>query len=217
MPAEALHVLPDGVPASRAVLAANLETAVNAVWDAGILPGDRVAVVGAGTVGCLAAWVAARIAGCEVQLIDVLPARAAVASQLGVAFASPSQARREADVVLHSSATSAGLALAIELAGFEATVLELSWYGDGEQAVPLGGAFHSRRLTLRSSQVGQVATAQRPRWNHARRLRFALRLLAAPELDALFTSEGTLDELPATMARLASQPGAALMHRVRYD
>jgi len=215
--ADALHVLPDGIPAARAVLAANLETAINAVWDAGVLPGDRVAVVGAGTVGCLAAWLAARIAGCEVQLVDVLPARAAMAERLGVAFASPAQARGEADVVLHASATPAGLALALGLAAFEATVLELSWYGAGEQPVPLGGAFHSRRLALRSSQVGHVATSQRARWSHARRLGFALRLLAAPELDALVTSEGTLDELPATMARLASQPGGVLMHRVRYD
>lgn len=217
VPAAALHLLPDGVPAARAVLAANLETAVNAAWDAGILPGDRVVVIGAGTVGCLAAWVAARIPGCEVQLVDVLPARAAVAARLGVGFASPLQARGEADVVLHASATSAGLALALELAGFEATVLELSWYGAGEQAASLGGAFHSRRLTLRSSQVGHVATAQRARWSAARRLDLALRLLAEPALDVLITSEGTLDELPATMARLASQPGAALMHRIRYD
>jgi threonine dehydrogenase-like Zn-dependent dehydrogenase len=216
VPVSALHLLPSDVPPPRAVLAANLETALNAVWDAGVLPGDRVAVVGAGTVGCLAAWLAARIVGCDVQLVDVLPQRARIAAQFGVGFAVPAQARREADVVLHASANPAGLALSFDLAAFEATVLELSWYGEGTQAVPLGGAFHSRRLQLRSSQVGTVATAQRARWTHARRLQLALSLLAAPELESLVTSEGTLDELPATLAHLTANPDGALMHRVRY-
>lgn len=217
VPAAAVQALPADVPPMRAVLAANLETAVNAVWDAAIRPGDRVAVVGAGTVGCLAAWLAARIPGCEVQLVDVLPERRDVAARLGVEFALPGQARADADVVLHASATAAGLASAIELAAFEAIVLELSWYGTGSQPVPLGGAFHSRRLQLRASQVGSVATAQRARWTHARRLQLALRLLSAPELDVLITSEGTLDELPETLARLSSAPDGALMHRVRYS
>jgi len=217
VPASAVRPLPDGVPAARAVLAANLETAVNAVWDADVRPGDRVAVVGAGTVGCLAAWLAGRIPGCEVQLVDVQAAREDVATRLGVSFAMPDDARREADVVLHASATAAGLATALDLAGFEATVLEASWYGDAVPAVPLGGAFHSRRLVLRSTQVGHVAPAQRARWSTARRLDFALRLLAAPELDALITSEGPLEELPATMAQLAADPRGALLHRIRYD
>jgi NADPH:quinone reductase-like Zn-dependent oxidoreductase len=214
--AVALHLLPAAVPAARAILAANLETAVNALWDAEVRPGDRVAVIGAGSVGCLCAWLAGRIAGCEVQLIDVQPGRAGTAARLGVDFALPAQARGEADVVLHASANAAGLRLAFELAAFEATVVELSWYGTGEQSLALGGAFHARRLRLRSSQVGHVAGVQRARWNHARRLQLALRLLAAPELDVLITSEGTLDELPATLARLAREPGDALVHRVRY-
>lgn len=212
----ALTPLPDGVPAARAVLAANLETAVNGIWDAGVLPGDRVSVIGGGTVGCLVAWLAARIVGCEVQLVDVNPSRASTADALGVRFSSPSDAWRESDRVLHASASAAGLALALEVAAVEASVTELSWYGDGELPLALGGAFHSRRLRLASSQVGEVARVQRGRWTHARRLAFALRLLAAPELDVLITSEGTLDELPATMARLATAPGDALVHRVRY-
>lgn len=216
VPAAALHPLPPGVPAARAVLAANLETAINGAWDAGVLPGDRVSVIGAGTVGCLVAWLVARIAGCEVQLIDLNERRRDVARRLGVDFALPDQARGEADLVVHASASSQGLALALELAAAEATVLEMSWYGAGEQSVPLGGRFHSQRLRLVSSQVGAVAPAQRRRWSHARRLELALRLLAAPELDALVTSEGSLDELPATMARLATQPGDTLLHRVRY-
>jgi threonine dehydrogenase-like Zn-dependent dehydrogenase len=158
VPASALRVLPEGVPPARAVLAANLETAVNALWDAGPRIGDRIAVVGAGTVGCLAAW----------------------------------------------------------LAGFEATVLELSWYGDATPAAPLGGAFHSRRLTLKSSQVGAVAAAQRARWDHARRFELVLRLLAHPELDALVTGESRFDDLPGVLARLATSPGYTLCHRIFY-
>jgi threonine dehydrogenase-like Zn-dependent dehydrogenase len=216
VPAAALHVLPDDLPPARGVLAANLETAVNALWDAAPRVGDRIAVVGAGTVGCLAAWLAARIVGAEVQLIDVDERKAAVASALGVPFCAPAAARADADVVVHTSGTGAGLATALELAGFETAVVELSWYGNDTPAVPLGGAFHSRRLTLRSSQVGAVATAQRARWSHARRFELVMRLLGNAELDALVTGESPFDELPAVLARLATSPGYTLTHRIVY-
>jgi threonine dehydrogenase-like Zn-dependent dehydrogenase len=216
VPASALHVLPESVPPARAVLAANLETAVNALWDAAPQIGDRVAVVGAGTVGCLAAWLAARIAGTEVELVDVDERKCAAARALGVPFHAPAGARAEADVVIHASGTAAGLATALALAAFEATVAEVSWYGDAVPAVPLGGAFHSRRLTLKSSQVGTVAAAQRPRWSHARRMELVMRLLAHAELDALVTGESPFEELPAVLARLASSPGYTLTHRIVY-
>jgi threonine dehydrogenase-like Zn-dependent dehydrogenase len=216
VPASALHVLPDDVPPARAVLAANLETAVNALWDAAPRVGDRIAIVGAGTVGCLAAWLAARVAGTEVELIDVDERKEAAARALGVPFRAPAAARPEADVVIHASGTAAGLATALGLAAFEATVVELSWYGDATPAVPLGGAFHSRRLTLQSSQVGTVAAAQRARWDHARRMKLVMRLLAHAELDALVTGESPFDELPAVLARLASSPGYTLTHRIAY-
>jgi threonine dehydrogenase-like Zn-dependent dehydrogenase len=216
VPAGALHVLPDDLPPARAVLAANLETAVNALWDAAPRVGDRVAVIGAGTVGCLAAWLAARIAGTEVELIDVDERKRAAAAALGVPFRAPVDACRDADIVLHTSGTAAGLATALELAAFEATVIELSWYGDDAPAVPLGGAFHSRRLRLQSSQVGAVATAQRARWNHARRMQLVMRLLANAELDSLMTGESPFDELPAVLARLAASPGYTLTHRIAY-
>jgi threonine dehydrogenase-like Zn-dependent dehydrogenase len=215
-PVGALHALPDAVPPARAVLAANLETAVNALWDAAPLVGDRVAVVGAGTVGCLAAWLAARIAGAEVELIDVDERKATAAFALGVPFSTPAAARGEADVVVHASGSGAGLATALALAGFEATVVELSWYGDETPAVPLGGAFHSRRLTLRSSQVGAVAAAQRARWDPARRMQLVMRLLQSAELDALVTGESPFDELPAVLARLAASPGYTLTQRIVY-
>ena len=217
LPLAAAQVLPPGLPAARAVLAANLETAVNAVWDADVRPGDRVAVVGGGSVGLLVAWLCARIPGCEVQLIDTNAARETLALQLGCTFAAPDDADADADVVLHASGSAAGLSLALRLAGFEATVVELSWYGDRETSVPLGAAFHSRRLQLRSSQVGTVAAAQRGRWSHARRLQFALRLLHHAELDVLINSESRFSELPQVMAELATKPHDAILHRVVYD
>jgi len=216
VPARALHVLPDDVPPARAVLAANLETAVNALWDAAPRIGDRIAVVGAGTVGCLAAWLATRIGAAEVELVDVDERKSAAARALGVAFRTPAAARRDADVVIHASGSAAGLATALELAAFEATVTELSWYGADAPAVPLGAAFHSRRLKLASSQVGVVAAAQRARWSLARRMQLVMRLLAHAELDALVTGESPFEELPAVLARLAAAPGYTLTHRIVY-
>jgi threonine dehydrogenase-like Zn-dependent dehydrogenase len=216
VPVAALHALPDDVPPARAVLAANVETAVNVLWDAAPRVGDRVAVVGAGTVGCVAAWLAARIIGTEVELVDVDERKEAAARALGVPFRSPAAARRDADVVVHTSGSGAGLTTALELAAVEATIVEASWYGDDSPAVPLGGAFHSRRLTLKSSQVGAVAAAQRARWSHARRMQLVMRLLESAELDALVTGESPFEELPAVLARLAASPGYTLTHRIAY-
>ena len=217
VPAEWAHPLPGGVPPGRAVLAANLETAINGLWDARPQAGDRVAVVGAGTVGCLTAWLASRIPGCQVELIDINPRRATIARALGVTFADPASATPDADVVIHASASQEGLALALQLAAFEATVVELSWYGDRQVALTLGEAFHARRLTLKSSQVGTVADAQRARWSPQRRMQLALTLLADPALDALITGESAFATLPDVMARLAREPGDTLCHRIRYS
>jgi threonine dehydrogenase-like Zn-dependent dehydrogenase len=216
VPADALYVLPETVPASRAVLAANLETALNAVWDAGVAPGDRVAVVGAGSVGCLAAWLLGRMPGCHVELIDINPQRRAIAEAFGVAFALPATATADADVVLHTSGSAEGLILALRLAAFEAVVCDCSWYGRGGVTLPLGEAFHSRRLTLKSSQVGSVAASHRGRWTLRRRMELALSLLTDPVLDLLITGEGTLEDLPHRMQHLVQAPGATIMHRVRY-
>lgn len=216
VPADAVHVLPDGVPPARAVLAANMETAVNALWDGAPRIGDRVAVVGGGVVGCLVARLAGRIPGCRVELVDTNPARATVAARLGVAFAPPERAAADADLVFHASGAPEGLATALRLAAFEAEIVELSWYGTRVVAAPLGEAFHSRRLTLRASQVGAVAAHQRPRWTHRRRMALALALLEDPVLDALFTGESPFEALPEVMAALARAPGDTLCHRIAY-
>lgn len=216
VPADAVLPLPPGVPPARAVLAGNLETAVNALWDLAPRAGDRIAVVGAGAVGCLAAWLAGGIPGCRVQLVDVNPARAALAAALGVGFAEPHAAAAECDGVIHASGSDEGLATALRLAGFEATVLELSWYGDRKVTLPLGEAFHSRRLALRASQVGSVAPTRRARWSHRRRLALALDLLADARLDALVTGESPFTDLPEVMARLAAAPAQAICHRITY-
>lgn len=216
VPAAAVHLLPEGLPPARAVLAANMETAVNALWDAAPRVGDRIAVVGGGVVGLLVAWLASQLPGCAVELIDVRAERAAVAAQLGLAFATPEAAARDADLVVHASGQPQGLVTALELAAFEATVLELSWYGQRAVALPLGQAFHARRLSLRSSQVGHVATAQRARWSHARRMALALELLRSPVLDALITDSAPFDELPAVLARLSTGAPDTLCHRIDY-
>jgi threonine dehydrogenase-like Zn-dependent dehydrogenase len=217
VPREAVYVLPELVPPSRAVLAANLETALNAIWDSGAGPGDRVTVIGAGSIGCLAAWIAGRIPGCQVELIDVRANRELIARTLGVKYASPADASTNVDVVLHSSGSQEGLALALRIAGFEATITELSWYGDRTVTVPLGEAFHSRRLVLKSSQVGTVSDTRRARWTFRRRMELALSLLAEPALDALINSNGRFEELPQTLKWLSDSSADVIMHRVNYD
>ncbi len=217
VPAAAVVPVPDGVPPCRAVLAGAVETAVNALWDAAPLVGDRVAVVGAGMVGCAAAVLLSRIPGVRVQLVDVDPAKAGVARAIGVDFALPAAAAGgDCDLVVHASATAEGLATSLSLLACEGTVVELSWYGDGVVRVPLGGAFHSRRLTVRASQVGTVSPARQHRRTHAERLALALSLLADPVFDALVTGESTFDQLPGVLSRLARGELRAVCHRVRY-
>jgi threonine dehydrogenase-like Zn-dependent dehydrogenase len=216
VPASAVTVVPAGVPAARAVLAGTVETAVNALWDAAPLIGDRVAVVGGGMVGSSVAAVLAGFPGARVQLVDADPARASVAAALGVGFALPADATGDCDVVIHASATSAGLTRALELLAPEATVIELSWYGDQQVSVPLGEFFHSRRLVVKSSQVGGIAPARRGTRTYADRLALALELLADPRFDALITGQSDFAELPELLPRLADGSLPALCHVVNY-
>jgi NADPH:quinone reductase-like Zn-dependent oxidoreductase len=217
VPREAVVDIPETVPDRRATLAANTETAINAMWDAAPGPGDRIAVIGAGVVGCLIAALAAQLPGAEVELIDIDPSRGKIAEGLGCHFAAPEKASPEADLVVHASGSPAGLNVALMLAGFEATVLEMSWYGTRIVPLALGGPFHSRRLTLRSSQVGAVPAARRQRWSHSRRLTLALSLLRDPVFDILLSGDTEFTGLPALMARLATSSAGTLCHTLRYD
>jgi threonine dehydrogenase-like Zn-dependent dehydrogenase len=216
VPAGAVVAVPEGVPPARAVLAGAVETAVNALWDAAPLVGDRVSVVGAGMVGCCVARVLARFPGASVQLVDVDEARAEVARALGVDFAMPGDAAGGRDIVLHASATEAGLQRSLELLAPEGEVVELSWYGDREVRLRLGESFHSGRLTIRGSQVGAVPPARRSRRTGADRLALALDLLRDPAFDALISGESPFDALPDVLARLASGELPALCHLVTY-
>ena len=217
VPVGAVWVVPDGVPARRAVLAGAVETAVNALWDAGPLVGDRVAVVGGGMVGCCVARLLAGVPGVEVTLVDTAPERSVTAAALGVGFADPDRAPRDRDLVLHTSGTGAGLQLALDLLGDDGVVTDLSWYGDTPVALDLGSRFHSARLGIRASQVGEVAAARRSRRTRADRLRLALSLLVDPAYDALLTGVSPFAALPEVMPRLASSELPALCHVVTYE
>lgn len=216
VPVAALTPLPDGVPPRRAVLTGAVETAVNALWDAAPRLGDRVAVIGAGMIGCAAAALLRTFPLARLQLVDVDPSRAEVAAALGVELVTPAAAAGDCDLVVHASATSAGLRRSLELLGDEGEVIELSWYGARDVEVALGAAFHARRLVLRASQVGEIAAARRARRTHSDRVALALALLRDDAFDALITGSSPFSELPATMRRIASGELPALCHVIDY-
>ena len=219
VPVESVVPVPDDVPPRRAVLAGTVETAVNALWDAAPRVGDRVAVVGAGMVGCCVARLLAGIPGCRVTLVDIDPARAELAARLGVGFAGAHDLQGrggDLDLVVHTSATGAGLQLSLDLLAPEATVLDLSWYGDSKVELSLGGSFHSSRLRIRASQVGPVAAARRSRYTPTQRLSLAVDLLRDAAYDALLTGDSPFEELPEVMPRLADGSLPAVCHTISY-
>ncbi len=208
--------LPDGVPAGRAVLAANMETAVNALWDGCPSAGDRIVVIGAGVVGLLISWLCRQIPGAELLTVDTRSSRAAPAAALGLPFSVSPPTDARADVVFHASGSPAGLRSALESVGIDGVIVEASWFGDESVSLPLGEAFHSRRITIRGSQVGHVPPRRSSRWTRARRLELALRLLRDSTLDVLITGESDFEDLPSVLARLSADPGDELCHRIRY-
>lgn len=214
--AESVVIVPADVSAERAVLGANMETALNAVWDAAPGPGDRVAVIGAGVVGSLVAYLCGHLPGAEVTLVDINPDRAVIAQALGVKFATPASAPTDCDVVIHCSASAAGLSTALACAGEEATVLELSWYGSAAVSVPLGGAFHSRQIRLQSSQVGHISASRRPRWTYRRRLSKALAMLNDARLDVLLAPAVDFASLPTCLPDILGRQGTVLCQLIRY-
>ena len=215
-PVDMLARVPDSIPARRAVLAANMETALNALWDAGCGPADRVVVVGGGIIGLLVAHLAGRLPGTDVTLVDVDPERREVAQALGIRFALPPDTPTEADLVFHTSASAAGLDLSLSCAGIEASIVEMSWYGDRAVNIALGGAFHSKRLRLIASQVGQVALSRRMRWTHGRRLEAAMALLDDPRLDTLVAEDVRFEDLPSALPSILSPNAKGLPPVVRY-
>ena len=211
-----VHTLPADLPLRRAALAANMETALNVSWDAEAASGDRILIVGGGVLGLLIAGVLARMPGTAVTVTDIDPARKAVAEKMGAGFALPAAAPQDQDIVIHTSATGEGLRLSLESAGTEARVVEASWYGDKEVSVALGGAFHSRRLTLVSSQVGAVPPARRARWTTARRMSKALELLRDARFDALITDEISFDAAALALPKVFAEDSPGLMTVLRY-
>ncbi|TDL87751.1 zinc-dependent alcohol dehydrogenase [Meridianimarinicoccus aquatilis] len=217
LPGAAAVPLPNALPARRAVLAANMETAANIVWDSGAGPGDRVLIVGAGVVGLLTAHIIAGMPGADVTIVDVNPARKSLADTLGVQFSLPDAAPRDMDITINTSASAAGLRLALEAAGRSARVVEASWHGSNDVALPLGGAFHSKRLSIVSSQVGDIPADRKARWDYTRRLSMALRLLAqAPQLEALLTHEIPFADAPARLPILLAPGAEALCPVLTY-
>ncbi len=217
VPVEALTLVPDGVPPARAVLGGTVETAVNALWDAAPLVGDRVTVVGAGMVGCCVARLVGGVPGAQVTLVDVDHTRAGTAAALGVSFARPEDAVGGQDMVFHTSSTSLGLQLSLDLLASDGTVIDLSWYGDQPVQLSLGGTFHSGRLGIKGSQVGSVSVARRGRRTTAERRALALDLLQDPAFDALLTGASPFEEMPDVMTRLADGRLPALCHSLTYD
>ena len=216
VPASAVVAVPDAVPAGRAVLAANMETAINVIWDARPAAGDRIVVVGAGLVGLLIAWLCRQVPGSEVTVIDPNHRREPIASELGVEFRPEPPRDADADLVVHASGQPEGLTDALSIAGMEATIVDASWYGTRRVSLPLGEAFHSRRLTLKSSQVGRVPPDCRARWDSRRRMALALHLLSDCRLDALITGESDFEDLPDVLEALSRDGSEAVCHRIRY-
>ena len=216
MPADAVVPLPDGVPAERAILSANMETALNATWDAGPGPYTRIAIVGAGVVGALVGLLYGRMEVPDVTLVDIDASRLELAQKFWLRFATPDTARGDCDLVVHTSASAGGLKTALDLAGDEATVLELSWYGAGDVAVPLGGAFHSRRLKLISSQVGKVAPSHRSTYSHRQRLETAIGLLTDARVDALIAPAIAFKDLPKRLPKILAPGSGILCQRIDY-
>lgn len=217
VPASSVVPIPDGVTDRRAVLAANMETAINGLWDAAPAVGARVAVIGAGAVGLLTASLLSQIPGIELEVVDIAPEKDAICQALGLRCVRPEGATPDCDLVLHASGAPAGLELALGLAGFEATIIELSWYGDRVVSLGLGGRFHNARLRIQSSQVGTVATSQRGRWSYRRRMELALRLLGDARYDALLGEPIPFGELPAALPGLLCGGPTAVTSLIAYE
>lgn len=209
-----IHPLPEDLPANRAILAANMETALNITWDAEVIAGEKIAVIGAGVVGILSAYLSQK-QGADVVLIDINPERARIASKLGIEFSSPEKITAEFDTIIHTSASSEGLSMALEIARDEGKIIEASWFGNKSVSLPLGGAFHSRRLKIISSQVGKIPTSKKD-WTFNMRMQRAIELLKDSKLDSLISGETGFEDIADEYAGIINHPNT-LCHRIRYE
>jgi 2-desacetyl-2-hydroxyethyl bacteriochlorophyllide A dehydrogenase len=182
----AARPLPASVPATRATLAANLETAVTCAWDAAVDLGDRAVVLGGGVVGILTAWLLSR-SGARVVLVERSEKRRAAARVLvpGASVVAEEAPDGLADVVVEATGDPAALDAAVAWARPEGRIVVASFYGMRRAAIDLGDAFHRRRLELRASQVSSIPPRLRGRWDARRRWELVLSLLEEPALDAL--------------------------------
>ncbi|MGB3763440.1 MAG: zinc-binding alcohol dehydrogenase [Ornithinimicrobium sp.] len=204
IPVEAATIVPDDVPSRRAVLAGVVETAINVVWDATPRWGERIAVLGCGLVGASVCALLRDFPLARLVVVDPQPRSVALAARLGIESLTPEQVTAEFDTVVHCSGTQDGLALGLSLLAFEGQLVETSWFGQHSPVVPLGAEFHSRRLTIRASQVSTVAPSMRERRTRRDRMAAALAELRDPFYDSLLTGSTTLADLPETMAGIAS-------------
>ena len=218
VPIDDVRPLPVGLEPGLAVLAANLETAVNGVWDARIEPDDRVTVIGAGVVGLLVAWRINQEYGHAVEVLDINKSRADVVKKLGLQYAEPTDATPERTVIIHASGSESGLRQALKLAAQEGRIIEMSWFGSKAVSLPLGENFHSKRLTIRSSQVGAIPPDKQSQWTYGSRMEMVLQLLSNhPELEILINEESAFADLPKTMTQMVNGSGEVLCHRVFYE
>jgi threonine dehydrogenase-like Zn-dependent dehydrogenase len=215
--AGAVVPVPKALPPARAVLAANMETALNALWDASPAPGTRCLVVGAGLLGWLVTALVSLRSDLRIEVTDIRPEVGPVAAHFRVSLLAPDAVEPGTyGIAFHTSATAAGLQTAIDALGFEGRVIELSWYGDRPVELRLGGAFHANRLSVTASQVGHVAPPRRAALSRRDRLARALAVLSDPRLDDLVTEEVAFADLPASLPRLLAPGASGIATRVVY-
>lgn len=215
---EDVYPVPPAVPAERATLASNMETAVNALWDSGATIGDRVLVVGFGTVGSLVTRLVSGLPGVRVQVVDTDTEKVKLAGQMGFEASTPDggEGGTGFDLVFHTSGTGKGLQAAVDRVGFEGLVVDLSWYGNRKVSLALGGTFHTGRKKIVSSQVSYVAAGKRSRWDRNRRKELVFSCLEDAGYDAHLTSAVSFEDLPELFRTLRNSPARELSYLVTY-
>lgn len=208
--------IPPQVPPSRATLASNLETAVNAIWDSEVTIGEHALIIGFGAVGSLVARLLSFMSGIKLEIVDANPSKIALAEKMGFKACDPGSVSGNFDLAFHASRSSDGLQLAVDRVGFEGRIIELSWYGTNKISLSLGGTFHSQRKAILSSQVATPSRRQRSRWDHARRRSLVFELLERSEFDSHITHSVPFGGLPDIYNKLKAHPTEGLSYLVKY-